>query len=238
MAASDAVPVIIGAAIGAGGAVIAQVTSAVFTARREAARLKWEKERQGREWKLREAERFMSIKQELYSRYISILYRPITDTMALTRSEYATQPDWPKLVPKYVGSLQEEIDNLRWNIRLLGSPVVAERVEFSNAALLVATSTAGRPDEHTIEERHEFADQALRAWQQVRDAMRADLRGDEEALQLMALEVYGNKARMPLDVHGNRGRVPDELLKMPDELLPKQRWWRSFIHRGVRRPRA
>ena len=81
---------------------IAQVTWAVFTARREAARLKWEKERQGREWKLREAERFISIKQELYSRYISILYRPITDTMALTRSEYATQPDWPKLVPKYL----------------------------------------------------------------------------------------------------------------------------------------
>jgi hypothetical protein len=51
-------PVLVGAAIGAGGAVVAQVTSAVFTARRETARLEWEKGKHERELKLRESERF------------------------------------------------------------------------------------------------------------------------------------------------------------------------------------
>lgn len=216
MATSDAVPVIVGAAIGAGGAVIAQVTSAVFTARRETARLEWEKQRQAREWKMREAERFMSLKQELYGRYISLTYRPIMDTLELTRREYATQPDWHTLVPEYVGPLQEEIDNLRWNIRLLGSPVVAERVEYSNAAVLIAISEAGRPDRHTIERRHELADQALRAWQQVSKAMHADLRGDEQALERMAVEIYG-KRRTATDTGASA----------------TQPWWRSFIHRRV-----
>jgi hypothetical protein len=216
MATSDALPVIIGAAIGAGGAVIAQITSAVFTSRRETARLTWEKERQAHEWKLREAERFMSIKQELYSRYISLTYRPIMETMELTRKEYATQPDWHKLVPEYVGPLQDEIDNLRWNIRLLGSPVVADCVEVSNVTILTAILEAGWPTGHTIERRHEDADRALRAWQEVSKAMHADLRGDEEALKRMAVEIYGK-----------RRKIPDA------EAPTKQPWWRSFIHRGV-----
>ena len=50
---------IIGAAIGAGGAITAQITTAIATARRERSRLAWEKERQDREWKLREEERWL-----------------------------------------------------------------------------------------------------------------------------------------------------------------------------------
>jgi hypothetical protein len=65
----------------------------------------------------------------------------------------------------------------------VGSPVVAERVEFSNAALLVAVSEARRPDPASIDKRREFAEQALSAWRQVSEAMRADLRGDDAALE-------------------------------------------------------
>ena len=183
MADSASWPALLGAAIGAGGAVLAQVISAVFTARREATRLTWEQGKQEREWKLRDSDRFLTRKQELYSRYISLTYAPIMDTVQLTRREYATNPDWHELVPEYVGPLGDEIDDLRWNIRLLGSPIVAERVEYSNASVLVAISEAGRPDRTTIERRHELAKMALSAWQQVSDAMRADLRGDELALQ-------------------------------------------------------
>jgi hypothetical protein len=212
MATSDAVPVIVGAAIGAGGAVFAQITASIFTARRESARLEWEQERQNRDWKMRESDRFMIHKQELYSRYLSITYRPVMDTMELTRREYADQPDWHRLIPEYVGPLQEEIDSLRWNIRLLGGPTVFERVEFSNASLLIAISEAGRPDRHTIERRHEFADNALRAWQQVSDAMRADLRGDEEALRLLAKRFYGTKHKA---------------IDSEAQSSTKQPWWRS-----------
>jgi hypothetical protein len=177
------------AGLGAGGAVAAQVVAGILTARRESARLTWEQERQERDWKFRESERFLSNKQELYSRYIALLYEPIMDTVSLTREEYAVSPDWHSKVPGYSGGLMQEIDSLRWNIRLLGSPVVAERVEFSNATFLVAVSEAGRPDRSSLEKRHALADQALRAWQDVSNVMRDDLRGDEAALKRRGREV-------------------------------------------------
>ena len=186
MADSSPWPVLIGAALGAGGAVFAQVIAALFTARREAARLAWEQHKQERDWKLHESDRFLSLKQELYSRYISLTYTPIADTVELTRKEYVTSPEWHKRVPDYAGPSYDEINHLRWSIRLLGSPIVSERVEYS---ALVATAEAGRPDRTTIEKRHEFALIALKAWQQVSDAMRADLRGDEHRLQQIRDEI-------------------------------------------------
>lgn len=156
-------PVLIAAGIGAGGAVIAQVIAALFTARRETARLAWEKSKQEQDSKHRESDRLLAAKQALYSRYISLLYRPVMDTVQLTRKEYASSPGWNSLIPAYSGSLTDEIDDLRWNVRLVGSPLVAERVEFSNAALLVAISEAGRPDRSSLKKRQEFAQQALDA---------------------------------------------------------------------------
>ncbi|MHA6628351.1 hypothetical protein ACU61A_23180 [Pseudonocardia sichuanensis] len=187
-------PILIGAAIGAGGAIFAQVIAALFTARREAARLAWDKSKQDRDWKLRDADRLLAAKQTLYSRYISLLYRPVMDTVQLTRKEYATTPNWHDLVPAYVGPLADEIDDLRWNIRLVGSPVVAERVEYSNAALLVAVSEAGRPDRSSLDKRHELAARALTAWRQVSEAMRADIRGDDVALERIHREVSASPA--------------------------------------------
>ena len=187
-------PILLAAAIGAGGAVVAQVIAALFTARREAARLEWEKSKQEHDWKLRETDRLLAAKQALYSRYISLLYRPVMDTVQLTRKEYASEVNWHDLVPAYVGSLADEIDDLRWNVRLVGSPIVAERVEFSNAALLVAVSEAGRPDRTSLEKRREFAERALAAWRQVSEAMRADLRGDDAALEQLHSRAVGRRA--------------------------------------------
>jgi hypothetical protein len=64
---SEAASVIFGALIGAGGAIVAQVTTAVATARRDRFRLDWEKERQAREWEMREEDRFLAVKQEQYA---------------------------------------------------------------------------------------------------------------------------------------------------------------------------
>jgi hypothetical protein len=174
--------VVIGAAIGASGAVVAQVIAAMFTARRETSRLRWEQERQAREWKIKESERFLELKQQLYTRLLSMSYNPVMDVLALTRTEYIGKPGWQQSVPEYVGAFQEEIDRLRWNIRLVGSHVVSERVEVFNASLLVALSEAAWGNRNSIERRHEFAELALRAWQDLSNVMRSDLAGDEEAL--------------------------------------------------------
>jgi hypothetical protein len=84
MAASDAVPVIIGAGIGAGGAVIAQIISSVFNAKRERRQLDWETKRQERAWKMQQEERFLKLKQELYAtvaltanNFLAYIYYPI-----------------------------------------------------------------------------------------------------------------------------------------------------------------
>ena len=143
------------------------------------------------------------------------------DTMGLTEKEHANQPDWHKLVPDYAGTLHEEIDNLRWNIRLLGAPMVFERVEVSYASLLVAISAAEWPQRHTIERRHELADNALRAWQDLSDAMRADLRGDEEALRQLATRFYGDEDKSMLP---NTSTPPQRKKRHPN--------WRKRFRRG------
>jgi hypothetical protein len=135
MAASDAVPVIVGAAIGAGGAVIAQITAAVFTARRERRQLDWDKERQAREWKMREDERFLSLKQDLYTSY-SVL----TDQfwMAADKlvsydgkdgSEKPKIPDW------------NELERLERNIQLIGPSEVSDAATDCYAKLLEAVES-------------------------------------------------------------------------------------------------
>ncbi|MEZ4491683.1 MAG: hypothetical protein R3C29_00025 [Dehalococcoidia bacterium] len=170
------------AAIGAGGAVIAQVVTSGFTARRENRRLDWEKSRQEREWGLREAERFLETKREMYSRYIALTYKPMMDTVSLVRGEYADAPGWESRVPQYSGPVYDEVERLRFDIRLLGSPVVFERCRYLNATILVATRRALGPDLQPLERRRSPPTRLCEAWQEVSDIMRADLKGDEEFL--------------------------------------------------------
>ncbi|MEU7712960.1 hypothetical protein ACIA8B_13495 [Micromonospora chalcea] len=202
---------LLGAAIGAGGAVAAQIVAASFTARRENERLAWEKDKQQQEWRLRRAEQFLDTKRELYSRYIGLLYNPTMALVELTHREYADVEGWHQRVPKYVGPLGDEIDRLRWDIRLLGSPVVYERVEFSNASLLVAISEAGRPDRSSLEKRHDLAKGATRAWQDVSNVMRFDLQGDEQALARRSAQIR-ERRRGPASVP-------------PDEAPARSRRW-------------
>lgn len=137
MPASDAIPVIVGAAIGAGGAVIAQVTSAIFTARRETARLEWEKRRQERDWQMHEDERFMHLKQELYTSY-SVLAdqfwvtaeKLIEYTEGRAESEKPKIPDW------------DELDKLGWGIQLIAPKEVSDATMKCSLKLLEAVESA------------------------------------------------------------------------------------------------
>ena len=174
MAASDAVPVIVGAAIGAGGAVIAQITAAVFTARRERRQLDWDKERQAREWKMREDERFLSLKQDLYTSY-SVL----TDQfwMAADKlvsydgkdgSEKPKIPDW------------NELERLERNIQLIGPSEVSDAATDCYAKLLEAVESGeNRYKDKSKETKGRNARKALEAWWTMNRAMRADLHGPQ-----------------------------------------------------------
>lgn len=199
--ASDAVPVVIGAAIGAGGAVIAQVASAVFTARRESTRLKWEQQRQAREWKLREAERFIDTKRELYSNFLGQADRFLqyTLTLLMRRPEenpfLGPDPQLPDIDSFY---------RVQSNIDLIAPAEVSTAV--SDALVALVSSAWSVKSTHLSEDRiYRNADKAKKALAKARDAMRADLQGHEAQLESQATEVAEANQQ------------------------PQRAWWRSFV---------
>jgi hypothetical protein len=176
MSASDTVPVIVGAAIGAGGAVIAQVTSAVFTARRETARLIWEKERQAREWKMREDERFLHLKQELYASYAVLAHRFWITAENLVDYHDEKQPESQKPeMPDW-----NELERLESTVRLLAPKEVSEAVADNYSKVLEAVECADNLyKEKSTKAKMQYANRALDAWWVMYRAMRADLHGPQ-----------------------------------------------------------
>jgi hypothetical protein len=209
MTAPEAVPIIVGAAIGAGGAVAAQITVSIFAGRRETKRLNWERERQDLDWQIREAERFLSVRQDLYGQYVDLANRFLSHARQVNRDEEGRDPkevEWPDV---------RELRRLRWTIELLGSPLVQDRVGESYTALLTAVDAAERrmPDET----REETMGQAQDAWRAVTRAMRADLHGDQE------LDYFRRPQRPAREV---------PLAPPPARVGPPwwrvQRWWRRW----------
>ena len=172
MAASDAVPVLIGAAIGAGGAVLAQITAQVFSGRRDTRRLGWEQDRQDREWEIRRAERFLDLKRELYSAYL---------TQADEFVSFISRADDPPGLPRPELPDPGEIRRLRANIRLIAPRDVYLKVDMAALGLIGAvwtlSSASTDPDREEGRKQGAEARQALTAAER---AMRADLRGEEE----------------------------------------------------------
>jgi predicted nucleic acid-binding Zn-ribbon protein len=108
-------------------------------------------------------------------------------------------------VPPFSKEFEQELESLRWNIRLLGPPIVFEHLEYSHVHLILALTVANFPDRYSIEHRRKVANDALRAWQQVSNTMRADLRGDEETLQQFekVLSRRSNRAESMTERMGN-----------------------------------
>ena len=172
MAASEVAPVVIGAAIGAGGAVLAQVVTSVFTGRRETQRLEWERGRQDREWEIRRAERFLDLKRELYSDFLAQAGEFVS---FITRAEDPPGSPQPELPSP--GKLHQ----LRANIRLIAPQDVYVKADVAALALIGAawalTPTGASTD---LEEARKEAASAQQALTGARRAMRHDLRGEEE----------------------------------------------------------
>ena len=165
---SEAAAVIFGALIGAGGAIVAQITTATATARRDRSRLDWEKERQDREWDIREQERFLAIKQEQYARFGAAVDK-------FLQSTYSTisQNQVPAL---------SELPNLE-QLRLISSSVelMAPEKVWRPVALCISTITnaiwAIDAEDITPDDLRQAYDEASSTWRDARDAMRQDLHG-------------------------------------------------------------
>jgi hypothetical protein len=71
MAIGETAAALIGAGIGAGGAVLAQVTASIFSGRRDTKRFLWDQDKDLRAEKERQNVRFLELKHELYSEFSS-----------------------------------------------------------------------------------------------------------------------------------------------------------------------
>jgi len=183
VAASDAVPVIVGAAIGAGGAVLAQITASVFNARREREQLDWEKQRQGREWELHRLERFQDLKQDLYASYslIACQFSSYNGRVMLERK--INQSDSPKLKPPDLG----ELSKLGATIELMASKGVSRPVREYNDRQLDFVLLAANPSS-PLEKLQQESYKASAAWEAAHRAMRADLHLEEVSTEAESLE--------------------------------------------------
>ncbi|MET3974050.1 hypothetical protein [Cellulosimicrobium sp. 4261] len=164
------------AALGASGAIAAQVVAATFTARREARRLRWDQERHEEESRRARAQQFAADKRELYGRYLRLSYPQIAAAIEYTRSD--PPPEGVFLRARRFVDIEPELEQLRWDISLLGAPRVIQAVELSHALLVIVMLQIAAQEEWPREKRHATAREALSRWGEARRAMRADLAGD------------------------------------------------------------
>jgi hypothetical protein len=186
MAASDTGALVAAAAIGAGGAVSAQVISAVVTARKATKQFNWERYKQERDWKMREDERFLSLKQELYSNY------DLQITNFLTYIDRLINPlpglDEPQS-PDFLA-----LQRLKSNIDLVAAEEVWRPVDMAYVSVDGAVSSA-RSHRTSYENRKEEAAQGTKAWLRALEAMRADLRGELRKFNAAEAKEVDVKAR-------------------------------------------
>ncbi len=177
MTASDTVPVVVAAAIGAGGvvggAVITQITWVVFTARRERTRLDWDTDRQEREWKMRKEERFLHLKQELYSNFIRVV-----DQYLLAVSSVISDPDKYEDEFKLLPS-PRELQRIDANIQLIAPSDVQDAATYCYMAILEVALHVKRMNDDV----RPLAVKAQRARSDVQLAFERDLQGEREVVK-------------------------------------------------------
>lgn len=176
---------ILSAGVGAAGAVAAQLVSSFFNRGHDRDRLEWEKAQRQSEQRAREIERTADWKLELYSRFLRITYQPIISALQHAQAEVRGDDVIHARVPKFDADFESELNDLRWQIKLVGSLAVAGRVEMVHGLMVVVMLQLGVPDMYTAERRVEVSKDALGQWQELSHAMRFDLNGDDSATEAM-----------------------------------------------------
>ena len=166
---SETTAVIFGALIGAGGAIVAQVTTAIATARRDRSRLDWEKQQQDREWDVREDERFLAIKQEQYARFGAAVsdFLDYMDPWVSPESSYCAGREQPDLEP--LSLIMASID--------LVAPEEVSRPAWLCISHITNFIRSIDAEDVTPDDLRQDFDEARSAWQDARYAMRQDLHG-------------------------------------------------------------
>jgi hypothetical protein len=188
---------LVSAAVGATGAITAQVVGEIFNGRRERRRLNWENKRHTEDSTFARAQRFEDAKRELYSEYLRVTYPSITAAQRFAEGQ--TYPEVVRKIRSFDPEFESQLESLRWEISLIGDRRAAGAVELSYVYLVLVLLQVALDDEWTPEHRQKTAHQAFSAWMTARDAMRADLAGDEAALDRVAKQSVGSTTRAKSD---------------------------------------
>lgn len=121
-------------------------------------------------------EQFAQEKRELYSRFLRLTYPNIAAAVRYTASEKAPEGTFrrARLFPE----VEDELEQVRFEIHLVGSPQVVQAVEAVVMLWVIVQIHIGAQEEWPLEHRHEAAKDALSRWQEAQRVMRADLAGD------------------------------------------------------------
>jgi hypothetical protein len=163
MAANETAAALIGAGIGAGGAVLAQVVASIFTGRRDTERLRWEQARQDREERLRREERFIELKRELYGRYLTMVNK-IWDFVVTVPRDKSAIPD------------MLELQRIQTDLDLIAPGDLAKKTREARLMLIAVVKVVEQiPSEHHVGEA--VFEQTRVYIGEARSAMQTDLRG-------------------------------------------------------------
>jgi hypothetical protein len=170
---SDTAGLIIAGIIGAGGAVVTQIIASVVSGKRDAKRFGWERWKQEREWEIQASERFLNLKQQLYSDFIRVVDQYIFAVIRVINNPDSHEAELTRL-PR-----PRELQQIHANIELIASAGVQEVVSDCYTAILqVAVHLKDMG-----EEIGPLADEAQQARADVLPVLKRDLRGEREVVK-------------------------------------------------------
>lgn len=213
---------VMAAAMGAGGAVLAQLIGSVFTARRESKRLEWEKSAKQQEWDHQQGQRFLDQKRDLYGQYLGLTYKLGNDLSPKLEEESRTG-QYQTLSASF-SEHADDLDALRWTLNLIAPAQVRGSIELTYVHVVLAHLVYYRPDKYSSQHRKRTAASAMRAWHDMHSLMRADLDSDPNALDRTARALRGRTRPSadgsPSEEHAKIKAKIDELRDVPNSFPP------------------
>lgn len=173
----------LGAGLGATGAILAQGVGAYLGGRRDSRRMNWEGVQNDRAAERDRALMFNEVKRQKYAEYIGTIYPMITATRQDRESWSTYDVHTGVKAAEDIDPRRKVLDGLRWDFQLIAHPLVTQQAEVTYALWIILGMQTLMPGEWAPEARKQTNSDALKAWTRLAQVMRADVAGDTQQLK-------------------------------------------------------
>ena len=171
---------LISASVGAASAIGGQMFANIHTSKRETKRLAWEKDKFSKELELRQSEKFLDLKRELYSKFIGTTYDIVVGTSVLMpETEEESDEDLASVIGSYLGTINL-LKNIYGDISLLSSSELSDKVMEFITALVETHYMFSNATENPFDMLKRQSTIPLGLWWDLRILFRNDLIGFQE----------------------------------------------------------